>query len=115
MIDSATPISMLADKIEDYSNSTVELFKMNAIYKASDILSSLMSKIIIIMTITLSILIISVGLVLWLGDFFGYTFLGFFIVGGAYAFIALLFSFLSNKVLKMPINNSLISQMRKQK
>jgi hypothetical protein len=115
MIDSATPISMLVDKIEEYSNSTVELFKMKAINKASDILSTVMSKIVIIMTVTLSILITSVGLALWLGSFFGHTFLGFFIIGGSYAFIALLFAFFSNKVLKKPINNALISQMRKQK
>lgn len=74
MIDNTTPIATLLEGAEDYSNTTLELFKQNAIGKSADIVSSLVSRLANIVVFALSILIVNIGLAFWVGklpgDFF---------------------------------------------
>lgn len=115
MIDNATPIATLFERAEDYSKTTIELFKLNAVDKSAEIVSSLFSRLVVIMTVVLSILIISIGVALWLGKLLGDAFYGFFIIGAFYALIAILLHLFRHQWLKYPISNSIIKQMLKQK
>ncbi len=115
MTDNATPLSTLLQRAEDYGNSTIELFKLNAIDKSADVASSLVSRLAVLMTVALSLLILNIGLALWLGKLLGDNFYGFFVIGGFYAVLAILLHFNRHYWIKTPISNSIIKQMLKQK
>jgi hypothetical protein len=115
MTDNTTPIATLFDRAEDYGKTALNLLKLNAIDKSTDIVSSLISRIIVFMTVVLSLLIISIGGALWLGKLLGDSFYGFFIVGGLYAILAILLQVFRNQWIKYPVSNSIIKQMLKPK
>lgn len=47
MENNATTIEMLFEKAEDYTRTTVELMKLNAVDKTADVLFSLLSRLIV--------------------------------------------------------------------
>lgn len=115
MEDNATPLATLLERAEDYSNSTIELFKLNAIDKSADVVSSLVSRLAIFITVTLSLLIVSIGVALWVGKLLGDSFYGFFVIGGFYTILAILLHIFRHAWIKYPVSNSIIKQMLKQK
>ena len=115
MPDDATPIESLFERAEDYSRTTVELLKLQAIDKSADVVSSLISRMAVFIAVVLSVFIINIGLALWIGDALGNSYYGFFIIGGFYALVALLAHLFRHAWIKNPISNSIIEQMLKQK
>ena len=115
MIDDTTPIATLFERAEDYSKTTIKLFKLNAVDKTAEIVSSLFSLLVVVMTVVLSIVIISIGGALWIGKLLGDTSYGFFVIGGFYVLVALLLHVFRKQWLKYPISNSIIKQMLKEK
>ena len=115
MTDNATPIATLFERAEEYSKSTIQLFKLNAIDKSADVLSSLISRIAVLIMVALSILIINIGVALWLGKLLGELFYGFFIIGAFYSVMAILLHLFRHQWIKYPISNSIIKQISKQK
>src|ERR1041385_4908970 len=90
MNNKATPIELLFEKAEDYSKTTIELFKLNAIDKSADGISSFISRLAVFIAVALSVLIINIGFALWIGQLLGNSFCGFFIVGAFYAIAAII-------------------------
>lgn len=115
MTENTTPIATLFERAEDYSKTTLTLLKLNAIDKSADVASSLVSRLVVIMTVAFSVLIISIGAALWLGKLIGEHFYGFYIIGGFYALLSILFKVFGDQWIKYPVSNSIIKQMLKQK
>jgi len=115
MTDDTTPIATLFDRAEDYGKTTLNLLKLHAIDKSADVVSSLASRLAVIMTVVFSVLIVSIGTALWLGKLLGDAFYGFFIIGGFYALLAIILHLFRNQWLKYPVSNSIIKQMLKPK
>ena len=115
MEDNATPIATLLQRAEDYGNTTLELLKLNAVDKSADVVSSLVSRLAVVITVALSFLIINIGIALWLGKILGDSYFGFFIIGGSYGLLALLFHIFRHQWIKYPVSNSIIKQLLKQK
>lgn len=115
MTDNTTPIATLFERAEDYGKTTLNLLKLNAIDKSADLVSSLVSRLAVIMIVVFSVLIVSIGLSLWIGKLLGETFYGFFVVGSFYALLAILLQVFRIQWLKYPVSNSIIKQMLKQK
>lgn len=115
MTDNTTPIETLFERAEDYGKTTLNLLKLNAIDKSADVVSSLISRLAVIMTVIFSVLIISIGLSLWIGKLLGDDFYGFFIIGGFYAFLAMILFVFRHQCIKYPVSNSIIKQLLKQK
>lgn len=115
MADNATPVATLLEKAEDYSKTTIELFKLNAIDKLADVVSSFFSRLTIFMTVALSLLIVNIGLALWIGKLLGDSFYGFFVIGSFYAIIAVPLYIFRQQWIKYPVSNSIIKEMLKQK
>lgn len=111
MNDNVTPIEMLFDKAEEYSKTTIELLKLQAIRKSADVISSLISKAVITISVALSIFILNIAIALWLGKLTGENYYGFFIVAGVYLFIALLFSIFKTTWIKTSIKSNIIFKM----
>ena len=115
MTDSTTPIATLLDRAENYGKTTLNLFKLNAIDKSADVVSSLVSQLAVLMAIVFSVLIASIGLSLWIGKLLGDSFFGFFIIGGFFAVVAIILNFFRHQWIKYPVSNSIIKQMLKPK
>jgi cytochrome c biogenesis protein CcdA len=111
MNDNVTHIEMLFDKAEDYGKTTIELLKLQAVRKSADVISSLISKAVVTISVALSILILNIGVALWLGKLTGQYYYGFFIVAGIYALIALVFHLFRHTWIKAPLKNGFISKM----
>jgi hypothetical protein len=107
------PVELLFKRVEDYSKTTIELLKLQAIKKSAEMLSSMLGHLSIVLATTLAVLLINFGLAIWVGNLFHSTFYGFFIVGGIYAILALLLYFYKAIWIEKPIKNFLITQLRK--
>ena len=83
-------IESLFEKAEDYSKTSLELLKLNAIDKTADVVSSLITRMTLFAVTTLFIFVITIGVALWIGELLGKTYLGFFVIGGVHVTIALL-------------------------
>lgn len=115
MTDNTTPIATLFERSEDFIKTTLNLYKLKAIDKVAEIVSSLLSLLVVIMTVVLSIIIFSIGAAFWIGTYMGQTAYGFFMVGGFYLIISILFLAFKEKMVKYPVSNSIIKQMMKKK
>jgi phosphoglycerol transferase MdoB-like AlkP superfamily enzyme len=112
MTDTATSIETLFEKAQDYSKTSLELLKLNAIAKSSDVTSTLMARLIIFMVVALSVMIINIGIAFWISDQLGKDWYGFFMVGIFYAIIAVLLYFFRHQWIKNPIHNAIIGKFQ---
>ena len=110
-----TPIEKLLERAEDYGKTTIELVKLNAIDKTSEVVSSLVSRLTVLLIVALFTFIINIGLSLWIGDLLGKSYYGFFVIAGFYALIAIVIYIYRDNWIKNPVRDSVISQMLKTK
>jgi hypothetical protein len=115
MNDNVTLVELLFQKVESYSNTTLEILQLKAIEKSADLISSFVAQIAIIAVALLATFAINIGIALWIGKLLGNSFYGFYVVGLFYTIVALLLYTFKNSWIKGPLHNSLISQMMKQK
>ena len=115
MKDNATPIETLFEKAENFSKTTLELFKLNVIDKTSEVASTLAVQLVLFMVVALFTLIINIGIALWVGEMLGKTYYGFFAIGTFYFLIIIILYAFRNSWIKYPISNSIISQILKEK
>jgi phosphoglycerol transferase MdoB-like AlkP superfamily enzyme len=113
MADDATSIEKLLDHVGEYSSPSIELFKLHAIDKSADVISTLVSNLAVFIMVALSLLIINIGCALWIGKLLGEAYYGFFIMGGLSGLLALLLHIFRQQWIKYPISNSIIKQMLK--
>ena len=104
-------IESLIEKGEQYGKTTLELIKLKALDKSADVSSTIASWIIVVVLIVLFFLILNIGIALWIGELLGRTYFGFFAVAGFYGLLALIFGIFREKLVKKPVNNSIISQV----
>lgn len=115
MKDKVIIVEMLIEKIEDYAKTSVELYKLKAIDKGTDVFTSIISRVVIISIIALFFLLVTIGLSLYLGDVLGKNYYGFFAVAGIYFVVgALLFAFRTS-LLELPLNDFIVRQIFKEK
>ena len=114
MNNTATPIESLFERAEDYSKTTLELFKLSAIDKSADVFSSLAVRFAIFMVGAVFTLVINIGVAMWLGELLGKPYYGFFVVAIFYALVMSLLYLFRNEWIKTPVSNSIITQMTKQ-
>lgn len=104
-------VDSLIEKGEQYGKTTLELLKLKTLDKSADVASNLVSWLIIVIFATLFFLILNIGIALWIGDLLGKSYYGFFIIAGFYAILALVFGIFRKQLIKMPVNNSIITQV----
>ena len=104
-------IESLIEKGEQYGKTTLELLKLKTLDKSSDVVSNLVSWLIVLIFAVLFFLILNIGAALWLGELLGKSYYGFFVVAGFYALLALIFGIFRKQLVKNPVNNSIIEQV----
>jgi hypothetical protein len=113
MENDTSTIEMLFEKAEEYTRTTVELMKLQAVDKAATVMSSLLSRVIVFIVFVLFAFLFNVGLSLWVGELLGATHYGFFVVSGFYLLVTIVLYIVKDKVLKTPICNFIIVRMLK--
>jgi hypothetical protein len=107
----ATPVEALFEKVSDYGKTTIELLKLKAIDKSANVVSSLVSKMILILVVAMFFLTATIALALWLGELLGKSYYGFLAMAGFYIFIAILLYAFRKQLIKKPVSSMVIKQM----
>ena len=104
-------VEELFEKGEQYGKTTFELLKLKTLDKSADVVSNLVSWLIVVVFAVLFFLIMNIGIALWIGELLGKSYFGFFVVSGFYALLALVFGIFRKQLVKKPLNNSIIEQV----
>ncbi|MDD3004907.1 hypothetical protein [Flavobacterium sp.] len=115
MKDKVILIEVLFEKVESYLKTTLELYRLKAIDKITDLFATIVSSLIIAVIVALFFMLISVGLALYLGELLGKDYYGFFALGGFYALVALVFAMKRKVWLENRLNDYIIKQIFKDK
>ncbi len=113
MSDSTDQLERLYHRVENYTKTSVLLYKLNAVDRTADIASSLASRAVIAVILTFITLFLSIALGLYLGNLLGDLSLGFLVVSGLYLLILGLIFFLKRKLIINPVSNSIIATLLK--
>ena len=106
-------IESLFEKAEVYVQTNIDLFKVKTIDKSADVVSSLVSKIAFIFIFILIAFTLNIGLALWVGELIGKFYYGFFIIAAFYILVGIVLFFFHEKLIKKPVNDSIIIQLQK--
>ena len=101
----------LINKADAYAKTSVELIKLKTVDKVADGTSSFVAWSAVIIALILFFTILNFGVALWLGALLEKIYMGFFIVAGFYAFVAIILFLFRNKWIKKPMNDSMINNM----
>jgi len=113
MEDNENKIESLLKRATEYGKISLELAKLKALDKTSDIVSSFIQNVVVIAFILSFQLFLNIGLSLWLGEILGKIYYGFFVVAALYAFTGIFIHLVMHKWLKKLISNSFIKQVLK--
>lgn len=104
-------ISSLFETAGDYIETRIDLFKLKAVDKSSDIVASVVAGLVVTLFIVFGFIIINIGLCIWLGSLLGQAWYGYFAVGGFYLLIAVLIVLFKNKWIKQPVSDIVIKKI----
>lgn len=113
MEKSNTPVEKLIEKVENYSKTSIELCKYNAVYKSAEIFSTLITKLVIIIALAVFCMLTNIGLSIWIGNLIGQIYFGFFILAFIYLLIAILLYYFRYDWIKKPVSNFIINKLLK--
>jgi hypothetical protein len=111
MDDKQSLIETLFEKTKQYIDTSIELVKLRAIDKISELMANLLSKLAIFLVFIIFFIFANIGLSIWVGEILGKIWLGFFAVSGFYAFIGIMLIIFGKKWLKTPISNFIINNL----
>jgi hypothetical protein len=111
MISQISNIKTLFNNFEDYLKTDVELTKLKAVDKSSDIFSSIVSAIVIFSAVILFIFILSLALSFYIGHLLGRTEAGFFIIAGVWGIILIILYLIRNRWPKIPARDEFIKKI----
>ena len=106
----ASLIESLYERTESYGKTTFELSKLKSLETTTQVVTSLVARLSVIMMISLFALILNIGIALWLGELLGRSFYGFFIVAAFYLVAAIILHFFLHTWIKKPLSDLIITQ-----
>jgi len=111
MEDNTGIIEELLEKAADYGKEELELAKLKAIDKASDIVSASVPGLIVMVSASVFLLFLNLGVAIWVGGLLENLFLGFFVVSAFYGIIALILQLFMRKWLKRKVGDYIIKRV----
>lgn len=114
MDNDATQIEVLFGIIEDYSRTTLKLYRLKAIETSATIVSSVISKCIVFLIIASFSLFFTIGVALYVGALLGEIFYGFLLVAFFYLLIGLIVYIKREKWIIIPLSNFTIKHLLNQ-
>jgi hypothetical protein len=106
-------IEVLFEKAETFGKTTLELTKLKALNTTTLVVTALVSKLSVVVMVSICLLPLNIGIALFLGEILGKMYYGFFIVAAFYFIVAIVFYFFLYNWIKKPIFNTIIRQALK--
>src|SRR5687768_11681720 len=100
-------LETLAEHAKDYAEFRLELVKLEAAAKVSNVVSSVASAVVIGLLALFTLLFLRVGVAWWIGQDNNIPSMGFFIVGAFYAVVGIV-AFVMRNSIKIPVLNSML-------
>jgi len=110
MENKANSFEGLFERAGDYFETRFQLFKLKSVDKSSEAVSSFASGLAVLLIFSVSVIILSIGLALWIGEVTGKSYYGFFIVGGAYLIIGFIVYLFREQLIKSAVADSFIDK-----
>jgi len=110
-MENPTTIESLLEKAENYTRTSIELAKLQAIDKGADIVSSAVAGVAITVVVGTSLILLNIGVAFWIGEQLGAAYYGFFAVAGFHLLVAILLYVFRNQWIKLPISDRIITGM----
>ncbi len=104
-------IESLFERTKDYAETRIELGKLKAIRKVSEVVSSIASKIILGVILSFFITLLNIGIALWVGEILGKNYFGFFALAAFYIIIGFIVYATRNTIIKARVANSIIKKI----
>jgi len=108
-------IETLFNKAKQYTETSIELYKLSAIDTSADIVYSLASRAILILIISTCITFLNLGLAFLIGNFLGDYFKGFFIISLFYLVVAVIVYAFNKSLIQRPVTDLVITKLMKPK
>src|SRR5690606_23453377 len=99
----AEAVEALFEKAEAFGRTTYELSKLKALKTTTEVVTTLIAKVSVVLVLSLFVLVFNIGIALLLGEVLGKLYYGFFIVAGFYLLIGVILHFFLHRWLKRPI------------
>lgn len=106
----ASLIESLIERVETYSKTTYELSKFRVLEKSTRIASSVVSRLGVIIILSMFLLTLNTGIALLLGELLGKFYYGFFIVAAFYLVVGIVFYFFLHQWIKKPLSDLIIKK-----
>ena len=111
MESTAEQVRDIISKTGEMIETKVKLWKLKAIDKGSEVISSIISSVAIVVLVSLALIMLSIGLALLIGQFLGEVYYGFLIIAGVYGLAGLLIFIFRKKIIKGPVSNMIIDRI----
>jgi ABC-type dipeptide/oligopeptide/nickel transport system permease component len=103
-------VEPLIERAEQFGKTTFELIKLKSLDKAADVTSSLISRLLLTVVLSVFTITLSIAIALWLGALLGKNYYGFFIVASFYGIAGIILFFI-HPAIKTRATNVIIKQM----
>jgi len=110
MEDNTKIIESLLEKATEFGRTSIDLTKLKALDKTSDVVSSFLPYSMVIAILSTFLFFLSLGIALWLGEIIGKSYLGFFVVAFFYCITGILVYLLFFKRIKKWIQDKIIKK-----
>lgn len=114
MEDKTTPVEVLLGRAQAYTKTSIQLFKLKATDKLSEMCSNLASGLVLLVILALIFVNLNIGIAILLGDLLGKLWMGFMLVAGLYACVGIIVYLWRDKWIKRPVSDSIIAQLLKE-
>lgn len=104
-------VEALFEKTTDYLETRIELVKLQAVNKITDVVSSFISRLVIVIIAVLLVVVLNTGIAIWLGEVLGKMYYGFFCLAGFYLVLIIILAAGRHSWLKKPIGDKLVKKM----
>jgi uncharacterized RDD family membrane protein YckC len=101
----------LAGTIKDYADTRMEAVKLNIAEKSSAVMANIIAGVIVAVVFLFFFVFANIALAFGLGAWIGKTWAGFLIVAFLYLLTGIIVWFAREKIIRLPIMNSLIQQL----
>ena len=103
-------IESLIEKAEAYSKTSLELAKLKSVETTATVVTYLVSRLAVVLMLSLFALVLNIGIALLLGDWLGRPWFGFFIVAAVYHVAGIILHFFLHHWIKKPLTDAIIVQ-----
>lgn len=101
----------LFEKIKALGLTTLELSKLKALETLTVVMSSLVSRMIVVLVVFMFAIMLNIGLSLYLGEILGKIYFGFFAVAAFDLVLAIVLHYSLHNWIRKPLSNSIISEV----